>query len=156
MDKACRGLRRRFHVCGKCGQENGRKVMSTVLVVDDQQELRQLFAKVLENQGHRVLLASNGEEAFQVLGATIPDLILLDMAMPHMDGMSFLKLMRVRPRWSRIPVIVLSGLMTPEQRAAARDLGVTDQLIKAEFSMKELRSRVSKCLAATSAAATAA
>ncbi|HXE52902.1 MAG TPA: response regulator, partial [Tepidisphaeraceae bacterium] len=128
--------------------------MSTVLVVDDQPELRQLFGRVLEQQKYTVILAANGQEALGLLEQHKPDLVLLDMAMPQMDGLSFLRLVRQKPQWSRLPVIILSGLMSAEQVAEARKLGVNDQLIKAEFSMKELRSRVAKHLSNSTAANT--
>jgi DNA-binding response OmpR family regulator len=120
--------------------------MSTVLVIDDQPELRMLFQRVLESQGYTVLTASNGQEGLDSLDEYAPGIILLDMAMPQMDGLAFLRQLRSRPRWATIPVIMLSGLMSADQTAAARKLGVDDQLIKAEFSMKELRSRVARHL----------
>lgn len=120
--------------------------MSTVLIVDDQPELRQLFGRVLEQQKYTVISAANGQEALGLLEKHKPDLVLLDMAMPQMDGLSFLRLVRQNPQWKRLPVIILSGLMSSEQIAEARELGVSDQLVKAEFSMKELRSRVARLL----------
>lgn len=117
--------------------------MSTVLVVDDQAELRQLFQRVLENQGYRVVTAENGRAGLAALEAADPNLILLDMAMPLMDGIGFLRELRRLPgRVAAVPVIILSGMMSAEQTAAARSLGVVDRLVKAEFSMKELRARV--------------
>ena len=126
--------------------------MSKVLVVDDQPELRQLFTRVIERQGHTVTTACNGNEALAALESAAPDLILLDMAMPQMDGLTFLRAMRAKPQFSKIPVIILSGLMSPDQIATARELGATDQLVKAEFSMKDLRARVARQLSTSSAA----
>lgn len=121
--------------------------MSTILVVDDQPELRQLFQRVLLHQGHQVVVAGNGYEGLLALERSAPELILLDMAMPQMDGLTFLKELRARPRGRDLPVIILSGLMSPEQTAAARALGVSDQLVKAEFSIRDLRALVAKYLA---------
>jgi two-component system chemotaxis response regulator CheY len=118
--------------------------MSTVLVVDDQPELRMLFQRVLENQGYTVVLAENGVEGLQIIEQCNPQLVLLDMAMPRMDGLTFLQAIRGQKKWANLPVIMLSGLMTAEQIAAARELGVADRLVKAEFSMKELRARVAR------------
>jgi CheY-like chemotaxis protein len=120
--------------------------MSTVLVVDDQPELRNLFQKVLEHQGHQVVLACHGREALVAMEACVPELVLLDLAMPEMDGLTFLRIIRGQPRWAKLPVIMLSGLMSAEQIAAASELGVTDKLIKAEFSTRDLRARVARCL----------
>jgi len=118
--------------------------MSRVLVIDDQPELRQLFQRVLENQGYTVTTADNGQAGLGALDAADPQLILLDMAMPLMDGLAFLRELRKIPRWATLPVIILSGLMSAEQTQTARALGVVDQLVKAEFSMKELRARVAR------------
>ncbi|MGH7194300.1 MAG: response regulator [Candidatus Saccharimonadales bacterium] len=121
--------------------------MSTVLVVDDQPELRNLFQRVLEHQGYRVVTACNGREAMRVLDSCMPDLLLLDLAMPELDGLSLLRALRGKPQWAKVPAIMLSGLMTHEQVAAARELGVTDQLLKGEFSTRDLRARVARCIA---------
>jgi CheY-like chemotaxis protein len=120
--------------------------MSTVLVVDDQAELRQLFQRVLESQGYQIVCAANGQAGLAMLDATNPQLILLDMAMPQMDGITFLRNLRQKPKFQTVPVIVLSGLMSREQIRTARELGVTDTLVKAEFTMKELRNRVARLL----------
>lgn len=130
--------------------------MSTVLVVDDQPELRQLFQRVLEQQKYTIITANNGNEALGLLEQHKPDLVLLDMAMPQMDGLAFLRIIRQKPQWARLPVIILSGLMSPEQVAEARQLGVNDRLVKAEFSMKELRARVAKQLSSPASANTTA
>ena len=113
--------------------------MSTVLVVDDQAELRQLFQRVLESQGYQIVCATNGQAGLAMLDRANPQLILLDMAMPQMDGITFpARSCAQKPKFQTVPVIVLSGLMSREQIQAARDLGVTDHLVKAEFTMKEL------------------
>jgi CheY-like chemotaxis protein len=121
--------------------------MSRVLVVDDQPELRILFSRVLENQGHIVVAVSNGQEGLSSTETWVPDLVLLDLAMPQMDGLAFLRIIRNRSGWATVPVIILSGLMSREQIAAARELGVTHQLTKGGFSTRELRACVAKCLA---------
>ncbi|HSU67835.1 MAG TPA: response regulator [Tepidisphaeraceae bacterium] len=120
--------------------------MATVLVIDDQMELRTLFQRVLENQGHSVFCACNGDHALRSTESWTPDLILLDLAMPEMDGLAYLRIIRARPGWADVPVIMLSGLMSHEQTRAAEELGVCDQLLKGEFSTRELRARVAKYL----------
>ena len=70
--------------------------MPTVLVIDDQMELRTLFQRVLEHGGYQVITAEGGEEAVRMTEAWIPDLILLDLSMPQMDGFEFLRTVRRR------------------------------------------------------------
>ena len=120
--------------------------MGMVLVIDDQLELRTLFQRVLENGGHRVVAVGNGEEALRATEDWTPDLILLDLSMPRMDGLDFLRLARQRPGLAKVPVIVLSGLLNAEQTAAARELGVADQLQKGAFTTRELRARIARFL----------
>lgn len=120
--------------------------MSTLLIVDDQAELRQLFQRVLETQGYHVVLAANGQAGLDALDAVNPQLILLDMAMPEMDGITFLRRLRQRSGFATVPVLILSGLISREQLQAARELGAADHLVKADFTMKELRSRVAGLL----------
>lgn len=127
--------------------------MSKVLVVDDQLELRTLFSRILENQGCSVIAVGNGSEALRTTESWTPDLILLDLAMPEMDGLAFLRAARARSGWSNVPVIMLSGLMSPAQINEARNLGVADQLMKGRFSTRELRASVARCLSGCGAVA---
>jgi CheY-like chemotaxis protein len=120
--------------------------MSKVLVIDDQPELRLLFQRVLEAQGHAVTPAEHGQAGLVSVDALTPDLILLDMAMPIMDGLTFLRALRAKPHCQNIPVLILSGLMSSDQIQAAKNLGAADPLVKAEFTMKQLRSRVAQLL----------
>ena len=120
--------------------------MATILIIDDEPIIRQLFQKVLEHEGHTVLTAANGNEAIEVLRERIPDLILLDMMMPQMDGMSLLRLIRRNPMWTDIPVVVMSALADKQRICDAGNLGVRDYLLKAGFSLPMLRSRIRKYL----------
>ena len=120
--------------------------MSTILVVDDQPELRQMYRTVLARAGYDVCVAANGNEALLAMEMCFPDLILLDLAMPEMDGITFLRLIRNTPEWAKVPVIVLTAFVNEDQAQTARLLGATAHLVKAEFTVKELRNRVARCL----------
>lgn len=120
--------------------------MATILIIDDEPIIRQLFQKVLEHEGHTVLTAGNGHEAIDVLRDQIPDLMLLDMMMPQMDGMSLLRLIRRNPMWIEIPVVVMSALADKQRICDAGSLGVRDYLLKAGFSLPMLRTRIRKYL----------
>jgi CheY-like chemotaxis protein len=120
--------------------------MATILLIDDEPIIRQLFQKVLEHEGHSVLTASNGREALEVLRENKPDLLLLDMMMPQMDGISFLRLMRRNAQWADIPVVIMSALADKGNICNAGTLGVRDYLLKAGFSLPLLRKRIKKYL----------
>ena len=84
--------------------------MSTVLVIEDDALTRGAVARLLEHEGYATVKAANGKEGWATLYAQTPGLILLDLMMPQMDGISFLRLLRRSDRWGDIPVIVLTGL----------------------------------------------
>jgi two-component system chemotaxis response regulator CheY len=86
--------------------------MKTVLVVEDVDDLRDLFVEVLRDEGYRVLSAKNGSEALEILRAEVnePCLILLDMMMPIMDGHGFLGALHDTHRAASLPVIVVSAV----------------------------------------------
>jgi CheY-like chemotaxis protein len=120
--------------------------MGTILIVDDEPEIRKLFRTALGRLGHEIVTAANGADALLALGSCWPDLLLLDLAMPEMDGISFLRLIRRTPEWAKLPVIVLTAFTTREQIKSVLDLDVADHLTKAEFTIRELRARIAKHL----------
>jgi CheY-like chemotaxis protein len=82
----------------------------TVLVVEDDSELREILTSVLEREGHQVLQASNGREALEVLRSNEPALVLLDLMMPVMSGPELLEVMLSDARLRRVPVVVVSAI----------------------------------------------
>jgi two-component system OmpR family response regulator len=82
---------------------------ATVLVVDDDPDTVETMRDILEEEGHTVLSARNGREALEVALRSVPDLVLLDLDMPVMDGRAFLEAVRRTPELSGITVVVLSG-----------------------------------------------
>ena len=96
-----------------------------VLVVDDDPTIRELVSVLLEAEGYQVKEASNGREALGLLEQWSPDVIVLDMLMPIMDGVAFLDSQQASPRLRRIPVIVMSAsfrLKHEGERSAASAL----------------------------------
>ena len=120
--------------------------MSTILVIDDNPEMHRLYKAALQRPGYRLLQASSGADALLVMGDHFPDVIVLDLAMPTMDGVEFLRVLRQQPEWQTVPVIVITAFSTGNGLEFIRDLGVTEHLVKSNFSVKELRARVAKCL----------
>lgn len=95
--------------------------MATVLVVDDEFGIAELFDAILADEGHRVLTAINGRHGLEVLAQERPDLVFLDYMMPVMDGAAMLRAMAADPMLHAIPVVVMSSL--PEAAVAERCSG---------------------------------
>jgi len=122
--------------------------MPVILVVDDTALARESVAKLLEFEGFQTIRAANGKEAYATLYSQKPDLVLLDLMMPEMDGITFLRMLRGHPRWETIPIIVLTGLHDENKLVArARELGVFDLVPKATFGFEDLLARVRKAIA---------
>src|SRR5450755_3383060 len=83
--------------------------MSIILVVDDITLCREAISRLLEYEGFTVLRANHGREAWALMYHHAPDLVLLDLKMPEMDGVTLLRMIRGSPRWHELPVIVLTG-----------------------------------------------
>ena len=112
--------------------------MKTILVVDDTDALRIMVKKYLDGEGYRVVTAKNGREALFVARDEKPDLIVLDLMMPEMDGYDF---MRVYGRESDTPVIILTAKMEESDKVLGLELGADDYVTK-PFGMKELTARI--------------
>lgn len=118
----------------------------TVLVVEDTELLRRIYADVLEHEGYRVLTAANGLEALAILQQECPDVILLDLIMPQMGGIEVLTDLRADPRFERIPVLILSNLGQEEDLERAMSLGATDYMIKNEVRPADISLRIASVL----------
>jgi CheY-like chemotaxis protein len=84
--------------------------MRTVLVVDDEFGVAEVIEAILEDEGYRVLTAVNGRQGLVRLAENRPDLVLLDMMMPILDGPAMLKAMKAEPQFADIPVVMMSSL----------------------------------------------
>lgn len=123
--------------------------MATILVVDDMAIFRDPLAAMLTLAGHETLIAVNGQEAVSIIETRRVDLVLLDLAMPVMDGITFLDRLRAGPRTAKIPVIMLTAVTDRGRIVEAANRGVREYLLKSQFSRKELLARVDKLLAET-------
>jgi DNA-binding response OmpR family regulator len=111
------------------------------MVVDDSHESLRLLVSILTKEGYRVLPADGGELALKSMESTTPDLILLDIRMPGIDGFEVLKRLRATGKCQRTPVIFLSGVTDVEQRTTGLRLGAVDFITK-PFQQEELLARV--------------
>lgn len=115
----------------------------SILVVDDDPDILEALSEILESEGFGIRQARNGLEALDLVANLAPNLILLDLMMPVMDGWEFAERMRGRPEWARIPVIVLSADRNIGTKA--RELGALGYLAK-PFELNELLSMVQTSL----------
>ena len=120
--------------------------MSTILVVDDDPTCRELLRRILPRSGHAVMVASNGKDALAALAEHSPQLILLDLAMPQMDGLTFLRHLREMPQYVQTPVILCTALANRDIVRIAGSLGVKDYLLKSEYTMQALLERIARYL----------
>ncbi len=104
--------------------------MKKVLVVDDNPVSRELIREVLESPQHRILEAEDGEEALEKLLKEEPELVLLDIQLPVLDGYEVLRRIRGNSRFARLPVIALTAFAMREDREKALALGFDDYVTK--------------------------
>lgn len=116
-----------------------------VLVVDDSMSVRRLIEFTLKSKGYSVAAAADGQEALTLLESGHFDLMVLDINMPHLDGLSLLKILRERPQWADLPVLVETAEGQDEDRDKALLLGATACIDK-PFKPTELLSRVASLL----------
>ena len=119
-----------------------------ILVVDDEQDAIELIEYNLQAAGYRVITAADGNEALQKTRATIPDLIVLDLMLPELDGLEVCKILRRDPSTASIPIIMLTAKASEIDRVLGLELGADDYVTK-PFSPRELVLRVKKQLQRT-------
>ena len=122
--------------------------MAKVLVIDDEQGIRDLLNTILSRKGYDVVLAESGQKGLELFRRERPDVIVLDLKMPGMDGLTVLQ--QVRSLDPKQPVIVLTGVGTPEAEQQVRALGVTEFVEKA-FSLHLLGDSLNRLLISTDA-----
>jgi two-component system, OmpR family, KDP operon response regulator KdpE len=114
----------------------------SVLIVEDEKQIRRFVRTSLEAQGHKVFEAQTAKEGLIEAGTRKPDLVVLDLGLPDMDGVEFIRDLRA---WSAMPVIVLSARADEADKVAALDAGADDYLTK-PFGVGELLARVRAAL----------
>jgi DNA-binding response OmpR family regulator len=123
--------------------------MARVLIVDDEPAIVRLIRDYLERAGFDVMTASNGEDALQVFARSRPDLVILDLTLPHLDGLDVARAMR---RAGDVPIIMLTARAEEADRVAGLELGADDYVTK-PFSAREIVARVRAVLRRAQAAA---
>lgn len=123
--------------------------MAKIMLVEDDAILVEMYEAKFELEGHETVVATNGEDCLKLLEDITPDIVLLDILMPKMNGFHVLKEIKKRPNLRQIPVILLTNLGEAEvdmNQELAKALGVYDYLIKSHHTPDEVISKVKKAV----------
>ena len=113
-------------------------IKDRVLVVEDDKSIRNFFRTILEANNYDVIMANTGAEAYSMVTSQCPDLVILDLGLPDMDGMKILKSIR---EWSSMPILVVSARTHERDKVEALDAGADDYITK-PFGTSELLARI--------------
>ena len=120
--------------------------MKKILLVDDEPEIQLIMSSRLEALGYQVLIAKDGQEGLNMAREKHPDLILLDIVMPIMDGITMLRFLR-RDEWGKnAPVMLLTNLNETEKISNSMDLEAFDYLIKTDWSLDNVVKKIKEKL----------
>ena len=120
--------------------------MTKIAIIEDVQVINQMYRMKFEAAGFDVATASDGEAGVAIVKKFHPDLILLDLQMPNMNGVEALSLIRALPSHKQTPVIVLTNLGEEEAPDGLRKLGVHSYIVKADFTPRQVVERVKHAL----------
>jgi CheY-like chemotaxis protein len=121
--------------------------MASILLVDDNPDTCIPLARLLEYMGHHTDCVSSGADALGYLKMVRPNLVVLDVSMPVMDGLTVLREMRQRPDLARLPVVMYTALSDEKVRTQALELGASDVLIKGLTDLGELQAKITQYMA---------
>jgi two-component system, OmpR family, alkaline phosphatase synthesis response regulator PhoP len=122
-------------------------MMKKILVAEDDKFLSSAYRFKLTKAGFEVQIAGDGAELLTMLETYTPDLILLDLVMPVMDGFTALENIRANSNYKSIPIIIASNLGQKEDIDRTRELGATDFVVKSDMSLDNLIDKINKLLA---------
>ncbi len=120
--------------------------MKTILFIEDESALQKTFDNILRREGYEVISALDGEIGLRLAKTKNPDLILLDLILPKLNGFDVLKKLKEDEKTKEIPVIVLTNLEEISNIQKALELGSTTYLVKANYSLKEVIEKIKKAL----------
>ncbi len=125
------------------------EIKDRILVIEDDKSIRNFLRAVLEANHYDVMMAYTGTEAYSLITSQCPDLVILDLGLPDMDGMKILKNVR---EWSSMPIVVVSARSHEKDKVAALDMGADDYITK-PFGTSELLARIRAAIRHTRTAA---
>lgn len=115
-----------------------------MLVIEDDRFLVKAYEAKLKGEGFSVSVAHDGEEGIAKIEAEKPDIILLDLIMPRMDGFDVLEEMQKHKEWKKIPVLILTNLGQEDDRKRGLKLGAKDYIVKADYSLAQIVDLIKK------------
>lgn len=113
-----------------------------ILIIEDEKSVADILTKKIQSSGMGVTSASNGEDGLNMAIQSHPDLIILDLILPKLDGMSVLKSLREDDWGKTVPVVILSNLGTGDEMHRAGELGVSQFLIKTDFRLDDVVTKI--------------
>jgi len=120
--------------------------MKNILFIEDESVLQKTVGSALKQEGYKVISATDGESGFNTAKSRKPDLILLDIILPKINGFEVLKKLKETPETKDIPVIILTNLERISDIDKALESGATTYLIKVDYSLEEIVKKVKKAL----------
>jgi CheY-like chemotaxis protein len=114
------------------------------MVVDDAALTRDTLTRLLRREGYATTCAATGREALHLIEQQRPDLLLLDVMMPDIDGLELLEQLHDHPQWRALPVIMLTAASDTHTIRRAEQLGAKEYLVKAAFSLQEMLDHVKR------------
>ena len=120
--------------------------MKKILFVEDEAALQKTLGEILRREGYEVVSALDGESGFKLAEAQQPDLILLDLVLPKLNGFEVLQKLKEDPATKKIPVIILTNLERMEDIEKALELGATTYLVKVNYSLNEVLEKIRNTL----------
>ena len=121
--------------------------MARILLIDDNVDSCEPLIALFEREGHTVKHVSQARAGLAALPVVLPDLVILDLRMPHMDGFTFLRQLREEPIGSRMPVILITGFADPDTRWKASEMGVDHVFLKGDYDAKRLLNAIDEVTA---------
>lgn len=120
--------------------------MNKILIIEDEEVLLNVLKNKLEKEGFDIFIAEDGEEGLKKIESEKPDLVLLDILMPKMNGMKVLRSLKEKGILPSLPVIIVSNSGQPVEIEKAEEFGIRDYLVKAEFDPQEVVDKIRKYL----------
>lgn len=120
--------------------------MTKIAIIEDDPTINQMYRMKFEADGFNVQLANNGKRGVDMVENFQPDMILLDLQMPEMDGEEALKIIRSNDWGKDIPVIVLTNLGEEEAPKSLREMGIHSYIVKADLTPRQVVARVKEAL----------